>query len=54
LNPTTQHLHRAVEKRDEERRQAEILARSLQAKAEPTEQPPAHDETQPDAKSLLS
>ena len=42
------------EKRHEERRQAEILATSLQAKCEPTEQPPAHGETRPEAKSLIS
>ena len=54
LNPMTQHLPRAVEKRDEERCHAEVLAGSLQAAPVPAEQTPAHDETQPEATSLIS
>jgi hypothetical protein len=53
-SPATSPLDRAAEKRDEERRLAEIPASSLQAKSEPAEQTPAHDETQPEAKSLIS
>lgn len=54
LNPTIQHLHSAVQKMDEARRKSANLANSLQTDSAPAEQIPAHDETQPEAKSLFS
>jgi hypothetical protein len=54
LNPTTEHLHKVIAQIEEARQKTATLAGSLQAKSEPAEQTPAHDETQPEAKSLVS